>query len=71
MCKNVVLSTCIFVLLVAAVRPAPGGINDGLVAFFKLDETEGRLRPTLPATATTPPCLERGCHGWRDAMPAP
>ena len=43
MFKNVVLSTCIFVLLVAAVAPAPGGINDGLVAFFKLDETEGTV----------------------------
>ena len=26
-----------------AVAPAPGGINDGLVAFFKLDETEGTV----------------------------
>ncbi len=45
MCKNVTFGVCIlaFVLLTGVVPPASGAINDGLVAYFKLDDMEGTV----------------------------
>ncbi len=43
MYKNLTLSICIFTLLAAVASPAIGGVDDGLVALFKLDETEGTV----------------------------
>jgi hypothetical protein len=41
MCRRLLLTGCVLCLAAAAVAPAQSGVDDGLVAYFKLDETSG------------------------------
>ncbi len=41
MYRRLLLTGCVLCLAVAAVAPAQSGVNDGLVAYFRLDETSG------------------------------
>jgi len=41
MYKKATLNICIFMIVTGVATPVLAGLNDGLVAYFKLDETEG------------------------------